>query len=99
MHEYWYGYMMLTPLVIVATDNKQKPNKKSSSSSSSNPSKTAIAASEPAAEDDDHEPATNEFGEDMLQVALRIATEMTNEAPAMDLETSIAPVPVNMGKL
>ncbi|XP_021352596.1 zinc finger MYM-type protein 2-like isoform X2 [Mizuhopecten yessoensis] len=35
-----------------------------------------------------------EFGEDMLQMALRMATEMTSE-PVLDLESSIAPVPVN----
>lgn len=39
----------------------------------------------------------NEFGEDMLQMALRMASEMDME-PVMDLEASLAPVPVNTGQ-
>ena len=37
-----------------------------------------------------------ELGEDMLQMALRMASEMTDE-PVMDLENSLEPVAVNTG--
>ena len=37
-----------------------------------------------------------ELGEDMLQMALRMASEMSDE-PVMDLETSLEPVAVNTG--
>ena len=37
-----------------------------------------------------------DLGEDMLQMALRMATEMSEE-PAMDLENSLEPVAVNTG--
>ncbi|KAL3881355.1 hypothetical protein ACJMK2_027804, partial [Sinanodonta woodiana] len=39
---------------------------------------------------------TNDLGEDMLQMALRMASEMSSE-PVMDLENSLTPVPVNTG--
>lgn len=39
-----------------------------------------------------------ELGEDMLQMALRMASEMSDE-PVMDLETSLEPVAVNTGKI
>lgn len=43
-------------------------------------------------------PATGgELGEDMLQMALRMASEMSDE-PVMDLENSLEPVAVNTGK-
>jgi hypothetical protein len=43
--------------------------------------------------------SNGDLGEDMLQMALRMASEMSE--PVMDLENSIEPVPVNtgMGKL
>ena len=39
-----------------------------------------------------------ELGEDMLQMALRMASEMTDE-PVMDLENSLEPVAVSSGML
>ena len=39
-----------------------------------------------------------ELGEDMLQMALRMASEMTDE-PVMDLENSLEPVAVNTGNV
>lgn len=39
--------------------------------------------------------SNGDLGEDMLQMALRMASEMTE--PVMDLESSIEPVPVNTG--
>lgn len=39
--------------------------------------------------------SNGELGEDMLQMALRMASEMSE--PVMDLENSIEPVPVNTG--
>jgi hypothetical protein len=39
-----------------------------------------------------------ELGEDMLQMALRMASEMTDE-PVMDLENSLEPVAVNTGSI
>lgn len=41
--------------------------------------------------------ATNELGEDMLQMALRMASEMPDEQ-VLDLETSLNPIPINPGK-
>ena len=40
---------------------------------------------------------TQELGEDMLQMALRMASEMTDE-PVMDLENSLEPVAVSAGR-
>ncbi|XP_013409611.1 zinc finger MYM-type protein 2 [Lingula anatina] len=40
-------------------------------------------------------PSQDAFGEDMLQMALRMASEMTDQP--MDLETSLEPVPVQQG--
>lgn len=40
--------------------------------------------------------ASGELAEDMLQMALRMASEMTEE-PVMDLEDSVNPAPVRRG--
>ena len=42
--------------------------------------------------------ASGDLGEDMLQMALRMASEMSDE-PVMDLETSLEPVAVSTGRL
>lgn len=41
--------------------------------------------------------SNGDLGEDMLQMALRMASEMSE--PVMDLENSIEPVPVNTGSV
>ena len=43
-------------------------------------------------------PNSQELGEDMLQMALRMASEMSDE-PVMDLENSLEPVAVSSGKV
>ena len=42
-------------------------------------------------------PSSGDLGEDMLQMALRMASEMSEE-PAMDLENTLEPVTVNTGR-
>ena len=41
--------------------------------------------------------AGGELAEDMLQMALRMASEMSSEEPVMDLEDSVNPAPVRRG--
>ena len=52
-----------------------------------------VVSKEPAAPP----PSGGELGEDMLQMALRMASEMSDE-PVMDLENSLEPVAVSSGK-
>ncbi|KAL5009829.1 hypothetical protein ScPMuIL_012134 [Solemya velum] len=86
-------------LLMMAEAVASAPKKTDSDSSDDDDDeKDTAAASE--AEADEALPQSgvaeggNEFGEDMLQMALRMASEMDTE-PVMDLETSLAPVPVN----
>ncbi|KAK3098409.1 hypothetical protein FSP39_019220 [Pinctada imbricata] len=57
------------------------------------PTKERSATPTPVTQTSSNTEEGGELGEDMLQMALRMATEMTE--PVLDLETSIEPVPVN----